>query len=112
MIRYTFQNMTNKTLKKYSLLKISLMILAASIALACAWIDMDDYPASYFAPETIHSSSYSPYFLSYHYFYYKSDGESFRYVDNNVKNFNQVNINEWNDFLGKSTSNDDIRYIL
>lgn len=86
--------------------------MAAGIALACAWMDMDDYPASYFAPETIHSASAYPFFLSYHFTYYKSDGESFTYVNDNVKNFNQINIEEWNTFLGKIVFRDDIYNIL
>lgn len=106
--------MIKKTLRKSSLLPVSLLIIATGIALACADIDMSDYPNSCFAPETVHNKNITPFFLSYHTLYTESyyNWDTYELYDNNVKTFNNANTDEWSGYFKHKAATNDISFIL
>lgn len=106
--------MIKKILRTSSLLRVSLLIIATGIALACADIDMPDYPTSCFAPETVHNENITPFFLSYHTLYTESyyNWDSYELYENNVKTFNDDNTDEWSGYFKHKAATNDISFVL
>ena len=100
--------MKNKIWKKSSLLPISVITLVAGIILACADIDMPDYPNSLFAPEVIQNDKYAPFFRSFYPLYQGSYKED----DSYLTDFNNINITEWQGYFQNHVRDQDLRYIL
>lgn len=85
---------------------ISAVTVIAAIVMACVDIDTGNYPASMFAPETIHSTKYYPFFRSFYPLYennYKVD-----YRDD----FNAINITEWDGYFTRGVKQSDLEQII
>lgn len=99
--------MKRKTLKRFiPFLVISAVIAIAAIVMACAYADMDNYPPSFFAPETIHSERYYPFFRSFYPLYENNYKEDYR------DDFNVINITEWDSYFAHGVKKNDLEQIV
>ena len=99
--------MKKKIWRKSTLFPIS-VIIAAFIALACWFPDEEhDYPSSFFPPEITQNDKYSDFFLSPHVLYGSKDVKQ-----DNIKDFNNINITEWDSYFNHHVDTADLRGLL
>ncbi|HTB32141.1 MAG TPA: hypothetical protein VK808_08955 [Bacteroidia bacterium] len=93
--------------RKYSFFLICIGIVTTAIILACVDGDEADGPSSLFPPEITHSDKYSDFYFSYHVLYGSTDVKQ-----NNISDFNNINITEWDGYFKNQVHQDDIKYML
>jgi hypothetical protein len=98
--------MTKKTLRKYTLFPVSILLMAAGIMLACIDVEVSPYPNSFFAPEITHNNKCYEFFRSYYPLYQES------YKSSYTDDFNAINLNEWNGYFKKAVDEKDLSYLL
>ena len=94
-------------MKRYSpLFSLALLVTMIAGVFACAWYDERDFYYSFFAPETSRSDRDAPFFRSFHLLY---TGYT---KDDNVADFSEVNIREWDAWLQSSIPKSELTYVL
>ncbi|MES2478588.1 MAG: hypothetical protein V4561_05850 [Bacteroidota bacterium] len=92
--------------KKLLLLFSAVAFISYGIIWACAGGDWDEYSYSAFTPEAFVESSYKPFFFSEEFYYEIGHDEK------HVERFNDAIVKEWNDYLGASYPDKEVRYLL
>jgi hypothetical protein len=94
--------------RRYSTVFSALCFLSAAAAgvFACAWYDENEMFYSFFAPEVSRSERDAPFFRSFHLLY---TGYT---KDDNIADFADVNIAEWEDHFGHSIPQAELRRVL
>jgi hypothetical protein len=84
----------------------ALLLACMGVLLACGWVDDDDLLYSFFAPETNPSDEYRPFSRSFHALYTEYLKED------NVADFDSINVEEWRTFLPAEADRGDVRDML
>ena len=100
--------MKKKSSIKYLIAFISVgFLIPLGISLACGYSDMDDSDViSFFSPEVIISESFKPFFRSINPFY------SIRFKEDNIKDFDQKNIEDWYSYFSNQVNKPDLSQLL
>ncbi|HTN17626.1 MAG TPA: hypothetical protein VL092_08100 [Chitinophagaceae bacterium] len=93
-------------LQKLLIVCSALTALSYGVLWACGWSDWDEYGVSAFTPEAFTDSAYRPFFYS-DMFYYQIGHDN-----NHVHRFDDAVVRDWQDYLGKSRSDTEVRYFL
>jgi hypothetical protein len=107
--------MIKKIWRKSFCFPISILIAIAAITMACVFVEENNYPASFFAPEVTHNDRYSRFNVSYHFLYNYTERSTyidFDFKESNVYDFNNINISEWETYFQNHVKGDDLKYIL
>lgn len=98
--------MTRAFLKKYWLILTSLGCISTAITLACAGDYGNEYGTSNFTPELFVDTAYSPFFYSVQFYY------GIGHDENHITRWNDRNVQDWSDYLGKSVAAGQLAYFL
>ncbi|HTB06449.1 MAG TPA: hypothetical protein VK806_05800 [Bacteroidia bacterium] len=98
--------MTKKTSWRSSILPISIALAVAGIILACADVEMENYPTSFFAPEITHNTKYAEFYRSFYPLYVSG------YKEGYITDFQNTNLDEWNGYFKNAVQQKDLFYIL
>jgi hypothetical protein len=96
--------MKSRILKKYAKLCVKVSVVLTILSCAGGYY-MEEQDIYFFTPEISGDLKYAPFFRTYHGFYQTSD-------DDNLSDFQDVNVAEWKSYLGNSVTAEDIHYVL
>lgn len=92
--------------KRYWIILISICVIGAGVALACAGDWGPEYGTSNFTPEVFVDSAYSPFFYSMNFYYGIGHDEI------HDTRFNTSNITEWSGFFKNKYPSAELQYLL